>query len=145
MWDDLVRKLSDYSSAVLTVHDADGYPFSVRCDPEPDAARQVLEVAIPDYVDARVGRAGLLCHFHDDELWNQTNFLAYGDLERDDDGWIFRPTRLIEGAGAGNSLLPQMRFGKSAERYLDRHDMDWPDVPWARLRAIYREAQRRRG
>jgi hypothetical protein len=141
MWDDLVRNLEHYPTAVLTVSDAGGYPFSIRCVPKPDSARQVLEVRIPAYIDALAGPAGLLCHFHDDVLWKQTNFVAHGELEPDGGGWIFRPTRLIDGAGAGNPLLPQMRFRSSAKRYIDRHGMDWPQVPWARLRAIYRDAR----
>ena len=145
MWDDLVRSLGNYPSAILTVVDDSGYPFSVRCVPEPDPVRQVLKVVLPGYVHARPGRAGLLCHFHDDLLWKQTNFVVHGELETDGGGWIFRPTRLIDGAGAGNPLLPQMRFRSSAKRYIDRHGMDWPQVPWARLRALYRKAQQRRG
>jgi hypothetical protein len=100
-------------------------------------------VTLPPHMDAQPGPAGLLCHFHDDLLWNQTNFVAYGALERDDSGWVFRATRMVEGAGAGMSFLRQVRSGRrSAQRYLDRHGLDWPQVPWARLHAIYEEAQR---
>lgn len=141
MWDDLVRSLGDYPTAVLTAIDATGYPFSIRLVPQPDPARQVLAVLLPEYVHAQTGPAGLLCHFHDDLLWKQTNFAAYGELEPDDESWIFRPVRVIEGAGAGNSLLPQMRFRKSAKRYVGRHGMEWPAVPWDRLKTLYRRAQ----
>ena len=76
MWDDLVRNLSKYPTAVLTVTDAAGYPFSIRCVPEPDPDRQVLRVNLPAYIDVQAGPAGLLCHFHDDLLWNQTHLVA---------------------------------------------------------------------
>ena len=143
MWDDLVRDLGTYPSAVLTVTDAAGHPYSIRCTPEPDPARQVLRVTVPAYVHAQAGPAGLLCHFHDDLLWSQTNFVAFGALEPDGTGWVFRATRLIEGAGAGMSLLRQLRGGRrGAQRYLDKRGLSWPPVPWARLRAIYEKAQR---
>jgi hypothetical protein len=143
MWDDLVRNLGKYPTAVLTVTDAAGYPFSIRCVPEPDPARQILKVDLPGYAHAQAGPAGLLCHFHDDRLWNQTNFVAYGRLERDGSAWVFRATRLIEGTGAGMSFVRQVRSGRSsAKRYLARRGLDWPQVPWGRLRAIYKKARR---
>lgn len=144
MWDELVRNLAKYPTAVLTVTDRAGYPFSIRCVPRPDARRRALAVDVPDYVDAREGPAGLLCHVHDDNLWNMRNFVAHGDLERDGDGWVLRVRRVVEGAAPRNSLRSQLRPRASAERYLERRGMDWPDVPWDRLHAIYREAQRTR-
>jgi hypothetical protein len=143
VWDDLVAGLRKYPTAVLTVTDAAGYPFSIRCVPEPDPDRQVLKVTLPGYVDAQAGPAGLLCHFHDDLLWSQTNFVAYGALERDNSGWVFRATRLIEGAGAGMGFLRQVRTGRrSAQRYLDKRGLSWPQIPWSRLHTIYEKAQR---
>lgn len=142
MWDDLVRNLAKYPSAVLTVHDSAGYPFSVRCVPRPDAARQVLVVDLPEYVRAQPGPAGLLCHYHDDNLWNMRNVVAYGELEQDASGWVFRASRMIEGAAPRNSLRTQLRPRASAKRYIDRHGMAWPPVPWDRLHAIYQEARR---
>ena len=142
MWDDLLRNLGRYPTAVLTVRDAAGYPFSLRCVPRPDAARQVLEVDVPTYARARPGAAGLLCHSHDDNLWNMRNVVAYGELEPDGEGWVFRVRRMIEGAAPRNSLRTQLRPRASAKRYVERHGMDWPEVPWDRLHAIYREARR---
>lgn len=143
MWNDLVRNLARYPDAVLTVTDGAGYPFSIRCVPRPDPVREVLEVDLPASVDACVGPAGILCHFHDDRLWNMTNFVAYGELEPDDDGWVFRARRLIEGAAPRNRLRTQLRPRASAKRYIEKHGMDWPPVPYAQLRAIYEEAQRK--
>lgn len=142
MWDELVRNLASYPSAVLTVQDGAGYPFSIRCTPQPDAAREVLRLRVPHYVDAREGPAGLLCHVHDDDLWSMRNFVAYGDLERDGEGWVFRARRLVEGAGPRNRLRTQLRPAGAARRYLEKRGMDWPEVPWDRLHAIYREARR---
>ena len=142
MWDDLVRNLAKYPSAVLTVHDSAVYPFSIRCVPRPDAARQVLVVDLPEYVEAQPGLAGLLCHVHDDDLWNMTNFVAYGELEQDADAWVFRARRMIEGAAPRNSFRTQLRPRASATRYIEKHGMQGPPVPWDRLHSIYQEARR---
>jgi hypothetical protein len=142
VWDDLVKKLSRYPTAVVTIMDADGYPFSIRCVPEPDSTRQVLRVALPDYMAAQAGPAGLLCHFHDDELWNQTNFIVRGTLEPDGHNWIFTPVRVIEGAGAGMSLTRQLRNGRrTARRYLKKRGLNPPTIPWARISAAYKKAR----
>lgn len=145
MWDDLVRRLHQYPTAVLTIIDPFGYPYSVRCVPTPDPTRRVLEMTLPAYLHARPGPAGLLFHWHDDFLWKQTNFVAYGHLEPDGGSWVFRVSRLIEGAGAGNRLLPQLRFRASANRYLKRRALSWPQVPWEGLHDIYRRARRMTG
>lgn len=148
MWDDLVRRLARYPSVVLTVVGSDGYPFSIRCVPVPDVARKVLRITLPAYVDVQPGPAGLLGHFHDDALWNQTNVVAYGVLEPDGEAWIFRANRHIEGAGAGMSAFRQLRGGRAAaQRYLDRRGLPWPQIPWARLHATYDRARQleRRG
>lgn len=142
MWDDLVRSLARYPTVVLTVLDGAGYPFSIRCVPRPDPAGRVFAVDVPGYVGARAGPAGLLGHVHDDDLWNMSNVVAYGELERDGDGWGFRARRTVEGAGPRNSLRTQLRPRGSARRYIRRHDLEWPEVPWDRLHTIYVEAQR---
>ena len=59
MWDELVGLLADFGSAVLTGVDASGYPFSLRCQPEPDGVAQVLRVRVPQYANIQPGPAGL--------------------------------------------------------------------------------------
>ena len=105
MWNELVKHLADYTSAVLTGRDATGYPFSIRCKPEPDTGAQVLRVIVPEYADLRPGSAGLLCHKHDEQLWNLNSFIVRGSLERDTLGWLFRPQQFIPGAGIERSFL----------------------------------------
>lgn len=145
MWASLVKQLAKYSTAVLTVNGPDGYPYSVRCKPEPDGTQQVLKVVLPVYVEAQPGPAALLCHYHDDQLWNQTNAVVRGTLEQNGDHWVFRPAKLIEGAGAGMSLLRQIRDGRSAaKRYLEKRNLQRPKIPWGKLAAIYDKAQKPR-
>ena len=144
MWADVVQQLARYPSAVVTGLDAEGYPFSLRCVPEPLAADQALRLVLPGAVPWQAGPGGLLCHQHDDQLWNQTNFVLRGTLERAGGAWLFRPTQLIEGSGAGMSMLRQVRDGRrAAQHYLAKRGLSRPRVPWDQLKAIYARAQKR--
>ena len=44
MWSEILKNGDTYGSAVLTVLAHDGYPFSVRCKPEPDRANKTLRL-----------------------------------------------------------------------------------------------------
>lgn len=145
MWDEIMKHLADFSSAVLTGVDQAGYPFSVRCKPEPDADEQVLRVQVPEYTNIQPGPAGLLCHKHDEQLWNLKSFILRGSLERGVNGWIFCPHRLTPGAGIGG-LFGMVRFLRSgrriAKRYLDERGLERPSIPWDRVNALWTEVKK---
>lgn len=142
MWPKLLSRLKRYPTFVLTGLDPEGYPYSVRCTPEPDSATESLRLTLPDYVKLQSGPACLLGHYHDDQLWNQTNVMIRGKLERAGDVWLFRLIQAVEGAGAGMSLLRQIREGRSAaQRYLQKRGLTRPKIPWDKLKAIYKGAQ----
>ena len=47
MWNEhLAARASNYSTGVLSIVDADGYPMSVRCTACLDASRQVINAAL---------------------------------------------------------------------------------------------------
>lgn len=144
MWDEIVEHLADFSSALLTCVDEAGYPFSVRCRPEPDVDEQVLRVQVPEYTNIQPGPAGLLCHKHDEQLWNLKSFILCGSLERGTHGWIFRPQRFTPGAGIGG-LIGMVRFLRSgrriAKRYLDKRGLERPSIPWDRVHALWAEVK----
>lgn len=147
MWDDIVEHLPDFGSAVLTSVDAKGYPFSVRCKPEIDAGARVLRVQVPEYAAIQPGRAGLLCHKHDERLWNLKSFIVRGSLERDAQGWLFRPQQFIPGAGIGGmiAIMKFMLDGKrTAQQYLDKRGLARPNIPWDRIHALWAEIRRAR-
>jgi len=139
MWDDITKHLKDFESAVVTGVDAEGYPFSVRCWPYPDAAgAEVLRVQLPAGTPIQPGPASLLCHEHDENLWNLKSFLVRGVLSRDEKGWLFEPLRFIPGAGIGG--LPAMaRFfigsRRNARRYLKKRGLARPSIPWDEINA----------
>jgi len=103
MWAEITKHLYRFESAVLSGLDEAGYPFSVRCRPYPDASgAEVLTVWLPPDTPLRPGPASLLCHSHDENLWNLESFLVRGVLVRDAGGWSFHPGQFIPGVGIGD-------------------------------------------
>jgi hypothetical protein len=143
VWTDLARILDRFPSAVLTASDAEGYPFSVRCHPSPDAATRSFQLELPGDLPLQPGPAGLLWHRHDDHLWNQLSYTTRGRLERADSGWRYTPTHYTPGLGLGGTLA-FVRFLIGARgttnRYLTRRGLPRPHVPWRAICAIKAEA-----
>ena len=145
MWDEIVRELPGFDSAVLTALDDEGYPLSVRCRPEPDPASRTLRVQVGPGVALRPGPAGLLCHRHDELLWNQRAFLARGTLAEEPGGWTFCPTAFVPGAGIGglrgliNFVIASRR---STSRYLAARGLPRPRIPWRDIIAIKEQVAR---
>src|SRR5438094_882171 len=104
MRNEIGKHLRGFRSAVLTGLDRDGYPASVRCVPRFDVVRHLIDVDVPTGVGLRPGPACLLCHRHDERLWNLKSFVARGTLEQDDRGWHLRPTQFVPGMGIGGPL-----------------------------------------
>lgn len=143
MWDDITKHLPDFQSAVLTGVDSEGYPFSARCQPTPDNAARVLRVELPAGVTIESGPASLLCHRHDENLWDLKSFLVRGFLVKNAEVWLFEPRRFVPGAGIGG--LPAMaRFfissRRNARRYLKKREISRPRVPWDEINAIKAQA-----
>lgn len=144
MWAELVRNLKAYPSAVLTGLDVDGYPFSVRCVPQPDPSQEVLLVQIPPQAAIQPGPAGLLCHSHDEQIWNLKSFGVHGTLEQQGNSWVFKPRRLIAGMGSGGLLGTVKQIfapRRTAQQYLERRGLPRPKVDWDRMKALWAEAK----
>jgi hypothetical protein len=140
MWDKLVKALGLFPDAVLTWVDADGYPLSIRVQPEPDAATQTLRFAIPAGLDLQSGPASLLAHSHNEKLWALKSFLARGRLEEEGDSWAFRPLVFIPGPGVGSpreQIGPLFKTRSTARRYLARRGLPRPAIPWDKVKTTY--------
>jgi hypothetical protein len=138
MWAEVSRHLYQFESSVLSGLDEEGYPFSVRCRPYVSGAG-VLTVWLPPGTPVQPGPASLLCHSHDENLWNLKSFLVRGDLVKDATGWTFEPGQFIPGIGIGG--LPAMiRFfinsRRKASRYLQERDLARPSIPWDEIYAV---------
>lgn len=141
-WERLTSQLARYESAVLNGLDAEGYPYSVRCHPQPDAATRTLSLAGMT-APLREGPASLLCHWHDERLWKQRSFLARGQLVRDGARWRFTPTQLISGIDNSPAALGRffMHARGVAAGYLAKRKLPRPVIPWDEVLRIKREAQ----
>jgi hypothetical protein len=145
MWAEIRRYLPRFSSSVLTGVDGDGYPVSIRCAPELDDAEQVLRLSLPAWTRISQGPASLLCHGHNDLLWDLHSFMVRGTLEpAGGETWVFRPSRLVPGVGMGG-LAGMARFAlakrRAARRYLERRGLARPRIDWAQLKAVQARAR----
>ncbi len=140
VWAEVRRQLRRFSSPVLTGVDSDGYPFSIRCAPEPDETQQLLRVSLPRWTRIKPGPASLLCHGHNKLLWDLRSFMVRGTLEpTGGDTWLFRPSRYVPGIGI-RGLAGIVRFcltkRRAARRYLLRRGLARPRIDWAQLKAL---------
>ena len=121
---------------MVTFVDSDGYPSSFRCVPVVGVGGE-LSFAAPRSLRVIPGPAGLLCHFHDEGLWNQRSFVAKGELKVSDNDIIFTPTSFVEGLAKGRRMIGLLTTGRRrAHQYLQRRGLPRPEVPWGELRAI---------
>ncbi len=123
----------------MTGLDGEGYPYSVRYQPYTDPVRQVLRLRLPAGIPVQIGPASLLCHMHDETMWNLKSFLVRGELSRDARGWSLRPQRFVPGAGIG-APMSMVRFLTSSRRnarcYLKKRELSRPRVPWEEIETI---------
>ncbi len=139
MWADIEKNLSEYPSAVITIVDDRGYPFSFCCKPEPDASSQTLRLLLIEGVSVKPGPARLLCHKHDELMANMKSFGVSGTLEADNRGWILRPHRFIPGTSLKPlDLLKMIRNGrKGTNNYLRKRGLKRPKIPWNEIKELW--------
>ena len=144
MWDEIEKYLPTFPSAVLNALDAVGCPYSVRCRPGIGRSERLLRLDLAAEPALRRGPASLLCHSHDEQLWNLKLFLLRGNLECDERGWTFVPSRFIPGAGIGGAFsmvraIVEMR--RSAAAYLKKRGLARPRIPWGEVEVVKAQAK----
>ena len=126
MWAEAAKWLGKFDEAVLTVLDAHGYPASVRVATEnydPGSGR--LPAELPDQLNSVEGPANLLCHYHDEKLWNIKAIQIKGRIEKRNGAWVFVSTAF--NAPSKLAMLSAIKnAGLSAQKYLDKRE---PSVP----------------
>jgi hypothetical protein len=119
-WDTRIEELGTaYPTAVLSIVSPDGFPFAIRVPVRVDRAARLIRLeADPDSVPLQPGLACLAAHRHAPDFTWQTNFQVRGDLQREGDGWVLVPHKLIGGFELPKSKLASLRanVGK-ARRY----------------------------
>jgi hypothetical protein len=137
-------------SAVLTLVDAGGYPVSLRCRPEPAGDPAVLEIACPAWLEVEPGRACLMAHSHDEDLWNLRGILAKGTVALDGDRIQFAPDTFRWLADTGGGALSAVRIAagailrtrRDAAAFLRRTGQPARDVPWRTVIEARKRAKR---
>ncbi len=111
-----------------------GRPVAVRGTPRVDDGRVIWPD--PPGTGLVAGPASVLCHGHDDELWNLRSFQARGRIDRDRDGWVFRAERIVDGTGTAGpfgDLTAFVAARRRAGRWPARRGHARPPIPWAQL------------
>lgn len=143
MWDELTTLLAGFPTAVLTGIDDHDQPASVRVSPTPDPATGVLRGALPPGLGLRPGPASLLCHSHDEQLWNLRSLLVRGHLDSTDNHWTLTSLQLTWGQGLGGPVGDARTFlsaRRRAARYLHHRTLTAPPIPWGQIRRATRPA-----
>jgi hypothetical protein len=143
VWADAAKWLAKFPEAVVTAVDADGYPFSIRqTAPRYDAETGRMPVVWPPDFAVTEGPAIVLCHSHDDKLWNLKMMQIKGRLERRDGDWVFISTAFTPPSGTLVTFWHLSRNGRAAaRRYLDKRGLTTPVVNWAAIDELWRRAR----
>jgi hypothetical protein len=131
---DVAGRLPAFRSAVLCGFDAAGAPTLIRVRPTAAPDGQSFTLRVPDGESLREGPASLLCHSHDEQLWNLRSFVAVGELSGAGSDRRFVVQRVVPGGAPLGPLgivkmLWQLRG--VAKRYLQRRGLARPSIPWA--------------
>jgi hypothetical protein len=83
------------------------------------------------------GPASILGHFHDEKLWGLKAFLVRGVLERNDQGWAFRPGTPIPAGGTSPlaAIRTMRQTRRAAKVYLAKRGLARPAIPWDKIKA----------
>jgi hypothetical protein len=137
VWREAGKAVAAFSEGVLTALDAGGFPVSVRQLSLPyDRTTGRMPVQVPDVLGVVEGPANLLCHTHDDQLWNQKMAQLKGRLEREGDGWVFVTT-----AYAPPSMVAMIRgVHRSADAYLAKRGLPRPKVAFDVIERLWQRA-----
>ncbi|CAA9475298.1 MAG: hypothetical protein AVDCRST_MAG02-4069 [uncultured Rubrobacteraceae bacterium] len=136
MWAEIEKNLAAFETGVLNARDAAGYPYSVRCRPWPDHQVGVVRLGPVAGQEIQPGPASLLCHSHNEELWDLKVFLVRGTVEGAGDGLAFRPERTVTGAGLRAMVRMLMGARRSAAGYLKKRGLERPRIPWDEVEAV---------
>lgn len=135
------KYIKGFSEGIVSAVDAEGRPFSVRQTTLPwDAASGTMPVKVSDVLGPVAGPASLLCHVHDENLWNMRAVLVKGKLERRGDEWVFVGTSFEP-----PSMLKLIKgVRKSARQYLEKRGLDWPKVNFDAVAELWRVVDAKR-
>jgi len=143
VWAEAARWLAKFPEAVVTAVDAEGYPVSIReAAPRYDPETGQMSVAWPDGVAFAEGPANVLCHSHDEKVWNIKAMQIKGHLERSEGDCVFITTAFTPPPGMLVTFWRLSRTGRAAaRRYLDNRGLTAPAVNWDAIDELQRRAR----
>lgn len=136
---ELEQYMRPFTDAVLTGVDAQGYPVSLRCQPQIDGTASTLRIQLPVDIQIMPGAAGLLWHAHDENLWKLKNFALQGKLEHQAGSSVFFVQRLLPGmnmAGAPGPISTIVRAKRTMKHILRKRGLAQPAIPWDRMKQL---------
>jgi hypothetical protein len=139
---DAARITKRFDSAVLTWVGDDGYPFSIRCHPSWES-RNEARLELPLGFDRAEGRASLLYHSHDHQLWKLRMLLAIGERRKANGIHRFKLIRIrtgVAGVTKFHWLQALIKSRRRTSRYLQDRAMSRPSIDWERIKQLKREA-----
>ncbi len=142
MWAKAAKAVAGFSEGVVTAFDSHGMPISVRQLSLPyDATSGRMAVTIPDALDATAGPASLVCHFHDDAMWNMRAIQLKGRIERDGASWVFVTTSFTP-----PSMIAMIRgIHRSANQYLAKRNLPRPKVAFDVIDRLWEQVKKIEG
>jgi hypothetical protein len=143
MWDEILDGLEQHETALLTGFDEDGFPFSIRCQPTAERKNRRLLIDIPDSARIQPGKASVLMHSHNEELWDLIQFLIRGTLVKTDEGHYFVPASVSGSprkAGALDAIKTLRAIRRRGNAYLNNRNLPRPEVPWDDIQRFQQRA-----
>lgn len=131
------KEIAKFSEGVVNALDAQGYPLSVRQLSLPyDGATGTMPLIVPESLGMVEGPASLLCHFHDEKMWNLRSILIKGRVVRQDGRWQFR-TISFE-APSFFKMMSATRANMKA--YLAKRNLPVPVVNFTGVKELWQRA-----
>jgi hypothetical protein len=153
MWNEhLAARASNYSTGVLSIVDAHGYPMSVRCAVRLDVSRQVFTFPNPPALAASCrGKACLLFHQFDERLEGLRQMVILGDLVSEDGLLTLHVSKFVTANGRPNTdqmphaSSPLLLFQfwllgrRNAHAFLAKRGTPWPPIPYGEIERLLSE------
>ncbi|HET8841573.1 MAG TPA: hypothetical protein VFN35_08905 [Ktedonobacteraceae bacterium] len=153
MWNKrLAARTQSYSSGVLSIVDANGYPLSVRCTVCLNETGHVFTFPTPPpQALSWRGKACLLFHQHNERLEGLRQLVILGELVCEEGLLTFLASKFVTSNGRQDtdqmphaaSPLHLLRFlwlgWRSARTYLARRRGPWPAIPYEEFERLLAE------
>jgi hypothetical protein len=153
MWNEQLAVLtSEYSTAVLSTVDSDGYPVSVRCLALLDPAHRVFTFSTPPaQAMSWHGKASLLFHQFNERLEGLRQIVVLGELVCEEGLLTLQVSKFVTANGRQNTdrmphasspihMLQFFWLGRhKARAYLAKRGTPWPPIPYEEIERLIAE------